>query len=307
MRVIANSTAMREVARRMERAARADCPVVIWGEEGSGKRFVAKQIHRHSRRSGAPLIIVRLPHPLTAEEDRACLLEDEQLIGTLGQPGKVAEAAGGTLLVDEITRFSPTTQAKLLGAAEGRGVFIGNGESTTSIDFRLMATTRFDPAESVRRGTLREDLHYRIGAVAIHTPPLRERGEDLPDLIDELLAELCAEHAIAVPAVEPEFVQNAADYSWPGNVAQLRRLLNAMLQADTANPLSAFRLHTALTETGRPTSGPDHASQVAPLARLERAAVLHALEVHEGNRTQAARSLGISVRTLQRKLRRWQA
>ncbi len=307
MRIIANSTAMREVARRIERAAAADCPVVLWGEEGSGKRFVAEQIHRRSRRSGAPLVTVRLPHPATATEDSACLLEDEQLFGTPELPGKVAEAAGGTLLVDEITGFSPTTQARLLGAAEGRGVFIGDGASTQSIDFRLMATTRYDPAESVRRGTLRKDLHYRIGAVAIHVPPLRERCEDLSELIGELLAELCAEYAISVPAVEPEFVRSAAEYSWPGNVAQLRRLLSATLQADAAGPFSALDLHTALAETARPASGPGRCSQVAPLARLEQAAVLHALEVHEGNRTQAARSLGISVRTLQRKLRRWQA
>ncbi len=300
MRVIANSTAMREVVRRMERAARADCPVVLWGEEGSGKRFVAEQIHRHSRRRGGPLIIVRLPYPLMPDNERVCLLEDEQLFGARENPGRLAEAAGGTLLVDEITRLSPTTQAKLLGAVEGRGAF------TESLDFRLMATTRFELAECVKRGTLREDLYYRIGVVMIRVPPLRERRDDLSDLIRELLAELSAERGIAVPAVEPEFVQAAVDYSWPGNGAQLRELLAAMLPAGAAHPLSATGLRTALAGTGESRPGTLSSPQVVPLERLERAAVLHALEVHEGNRTQAAKSLGISVRTLQRKLRRWQ-
>ncbi len=232
---------------------------------------------------------------------------EEELLGSLDAPGKVVEAAGGTLLVDEITRLSPIAQAKLLGAAEGRSVFAGNDASSEPIDFRLIATSRFDPAESVRRGALREDLHYRIGVVAIRVPPLRKRTEDLPDLIRALLAELCAKSGKAVPSVEPEFVQLAVEYSWPGNVTQLRDCLEAMMRAGDVPALSADRLRTELAEIGegRHELPPSHA--LAPLARLERAAVLHALEVHEGNRTQAARSLGISVRTLQRKLRRWHA
>ncbi len=306
MRVIANSTGMREVVRRMQRAARADCPVVLWGEEGSGKRFVAEQIHRHSRRSGGPLIVVRLPSPFLFPKERACQLEDELLFGSPEHPGRLAEAAGGTLLVDEITRLSPTTQAKLLAPAEGRGVFTGNGAFTQTLDFRLMATTRFELAECVKRGMLREDLYYRIGAVVIRVPPLRERRDDLAELIEEWLVPLSAERGLAVPAVEPDFVQAAVEYSWPGNVAQLRELLAAMLSAGGGYPLSGHGFRRALAGTGKCTPGTQAFPQVVPLESLERAAVLHALEVHEGNRTQAAKSLGISVRTLQRKLRRWQ-
>ncbi|MDZ7617840.1 MAG: sigma 54-interacting transcriptional regulator [Patescibacteria group bacterium] len=305
MRVIAHSTVMREVARRMERAALADCPVLIWGEEGSGRTFVAETIHTWSRRADGPLVIVRPRAPGGeggAQEPRA-----GELRGARGAPDGLAEAAGGTLLISEITELPRTAQASLLGAAEGRGAFADNDACSEHADFRLMATTRFDPAESVRRGTLREDLHYRIGVVAIHVPPLSERTEDLPELIRDLLTQQCDETGTPLPDIEPEFVQCAADYSWPGNVAQLRACLDAMMQAGDVHTLSAHRLQAAIAEVGECLPTSPASPHVITLARLERAAVIHALEVHEGNRTQAARSLGISVRTLQRKLRCWQA
>ncbi len=287
----------------MDRASMADCPVVIWGEEGSGKRFVAESIHRRSRRGSGPLVIVRSEAAAASTDGERRL--NEELFGTAQQPGKLAVAAGGTLLIDEITALSPTAQARLLGAAEGRAVFTPENASKELPDFRLMATTRFKLAESVKRGVLREDLHYRIGVVAIHVPPLRERPDDIPQLIGELVGELCTERGAAVPSVDPELVQFAVDYPWPGNVAQLYDCLEAMLRAGDTLSLGVGHLQAALAECGGGVAGTPATQQVANLARLERAAVLHALEVHEGNRTRAARSLGISVRTLQRKLRRW--
>lgn len=293
---------MREVVRRMQRAAQADCPVVIWGEAGTGKKFMAEVIHRRSRREGAPLVVFR-PTDLDATDGRS--LEDE-LFGNEREPGRLSEAEGGTCLIDEITDLPATAQAKLLAAAEGRDSFARAGAGQQPLDFRLMATTRLDPAESVWRGGLREDLHYRIGVVAIHMPPLRERREDLPELIQELLIALCANRAKTVPLVEPDLVQAALAHPWPGNVVQLRDCLEGMMLTGETSTLSADRLRITLAggRAGFPESR--SSEEVATLARLERAAVLHALDVHEGNRTQAARSLGISVRTLQRKLRRWQ-
>ena len=303
MRVIAHSKVMREVVRRMERAALADCPVLIWGEEGSGRTFVAETIHKWSRRAGGPLVIVRSRARWWGGGDDE---REGELQGARGEPDRLAEAAGGTLLISEITELPHTAQANLLGAAEGRGVFAGNDAFAERADFRLMATTRFDPAESVRRGTLREDLRYGIGVVAIHVPPLSERTEDLPELIRDLLTRRCAETGTAVPAIEPEFVQYAADYPWPGNVAQLRECLDAMMASGDVHTLSAHRLQATIAEVGECLPASPVSPQITTLAGLERAAVMHALEVHEGNRTQAAKSLGISVRTLQRKLRCWQ-
>ena len=303
MQTVDKSLAMREVARRIERASLADCPVVIWGEEGSGKRFAAKTIHRQSRRGSGPLVIVR-SETVAAGADSSQRM-DEELFGTAQQPGKLAWAAGGTLLIDEITALSPTAQARLLEAAEGRVLFTSQDASKHRPDFRLMATTRFKLTESVQRGVLREDLHYRIGVVAIHVPPLRERPDDMPHLIGELLTEICAERGTPVPAVDADLVQFALDYPWPGNVAQLRDCLETMVRAGDASSLGVHHMQAALAECAGGFAAASSTQQVATLSRLERAAVQHALDVHHGNRTRAARSLGISVRTLQRKLRRW--
>ncbi len=304
MRVIAHSKVMREVVRRMERAALADCPVLIWGEEGSGRKFVAETIHKWSRRANGPLVIVRARAQWWGGGDDEP--RESELQGARGEPDRLAEAAGGTLLISEITELPHTAQANLLGAAEGRSVFTGNDAFEEHADFRVMATTRFDPADSVRRGTLREDLRYRIGVVAIHVPPLSERTEDLPELIRDLLTKQCDETGTALPEIEPEFVRCAADYSWPGNVAQLRACLDAMVQAGDVHTLSARRLQATIAEIGECPPVSPVSPQITTLAGLERAAVIHSLEVHKGNRTQAAKSLGISVRTLQRKLRCWQ-
>ncbi len=294
---------MREVARRIERAGVADCPVVIWGEEGSGKRLVAEMIHRLSRRGRGPLVVVSAED--VPEDDGEGRFLEEQLFGTSMHAGRLVEAEGGTLVIDEITELPPTSQARLLGAAEGRNVSSPRHASEVPLDFRLIATTKFDLAESVRRGTLREDLHYRIGVVAIRVPPLRERRDDIPELIGDLLEELCADGGKPVPSVEPELMQYAADYFWPGNVGQLRDCLETMVCGGDARTLTVAHLRAALAESEGSFPGAPSSRKVATLARLERAAVVHALKVHEGNRTRAARSLGISVRTLQRKLQRW--
>lgn len=303
--MICKSIAMHDVARRIERAALADCPVLIWGEAGSGKRFVAQTIHRRSRRGGGPWVIV--PSPDAGTKGAPGPTAEVELFGTADRPGKLALAEGGTLLIEEITRLPRTVQAKLLHVMEGRRLFTPEDAARASIDFRLVATTRGDPAESVRRGTLREDLRYHLGVVTIHLPPLRERRDDIPDLILRLLAQMSSEAGTPVPRVEPQLMQFAADHPWPGNVAQLRDCIEIMVRESDAPTLSSQHLRAALAENGAPFRGAPSNEQVATLAGLERAAVLHALEIHEGNRTRAARSLGISVRTLQRKLRNWKS
>ena len=173
------------------------------------------------------------------------------------------------------------------------------------IDFRLIATTRHEIAESVAQGVLREDLYYRLAVVTIRIPPLRERQEDIPELVAHILNEMCAARDKPVPALDPELMQHLVERPWHGNGQELRDCLHALLGVGGSNVLSMSHLPPLWANRA---GGSDHASRgrhIDTLAELERAAVMHALKVHQGNRTQAAKSLGISVRTLQRKLRHW--
>lgn len=296
--LICKSVAMQEVARRMERAADADSPVLIWGEEGTGKKLVAETIHRNSRRGHKPLVMI------DAEESSNETL-NEECFGSADDEGKMAAAAGSTLLIDEITGLPRTAQARLLAAAERRhsSALTDSGEHT--VDFRLMATTRHDLSQSMGCGVVREDLLYRLTVITIRLPALRHRREDIPHLVYELLAERCAHHHNPVPAVEPELMEYLVDHPWPGNVSQLRACLDTMTAAQDVSILKFDHLRTLLPELGQPPKDFSSPERIATLPDLERAAVIRALKLHNGNRTRAAKALSISVRTLQRKLKHW--
>lgn len=297
-RLMCESTAMREVARRIERAAQADSPVLIWGEKGAGKKLVAEMIHRQSRRGDGPLVIV------STQKSPGQSAEDE-LFGTAEQPSRLVTAAGGTLLIDEITGLPPTGQAKLLCAAEGRYVAEIRDSARQPIDFRLMATTRNDLAESVERGAIREDLYYRLTVVTIRVPPLRERRKDIPCLVKQLVGELCGARDKPAPGVAPELMRYLVEHPWPGNGRELRRCLERMVLRNDAEVLEVDHLRASFSDDRRDSAGPFSPERIDTLAELERAAVMRALRAHQGNRTQAAKALGISVRTLQRKLKHW--
>jgi DNA-binding NtrC family response regulator len=294
--LILKSMAMLDVVRRIGRAAQVDSPVFIWGEKGVGKKLVAETIHCWSRRRPGPLVTV-------STESMTDPQLDEKLFGTSTQSGALTAANGGSLLVDGITGLSRRAQAKLLHAAED-GYFgrrsIGAGQAP---NFRLMATSPRKLSESVERGTVREDLYYWLSVVNIHVPPLRERKEDIPLLVQQVLGELCAARAKAVPDVEPELMRYLAERPWPGNAWELRECLEAMLETEETSSLGVRHLFPSRAQI---EGGP--ANQCGPgdtLAEVERTAITRALEAHHGNRTEAAKSLGISVRTVQRKLRQW--
>jgi DNA-binding NtrC family response regulator len=289
---------MLAVARRVERAARADCPVLISGVRGTGKKLVAEAIHRRSRRGLGPLVVI------DTERAEGRLPEDE-LFGTADRPGRLTAAEGGTLLVAEITGLSGTAQAKLLEAVEDRHLAHPTYSDDRKIDFRLMATTRYELSESVKHGTVRKDLHYRLGVVTIHVPPLRERREDIPLLVPHLLTELSRASGKPAPSVEPELMRYLVEHPWPGNGRQLRDCLETMMSEVNAKVLQMNHLPFRFVDRAGDFSDSPREGQIDTLAQLERAAVMRALRTHQGNRTQAANALGISVRTLQRKLKQW--
>jgi DNA-binding NtrC family response regulator len=297
--LICESTAMLDVRRRIARAAQVDSPVLIWGERGAGKKLVAEMIHRQSRRGQGPFVIVRPEHADSRELDR-------QLFGEAEQPGELAAAQGGTLLIDGITDVPRTSQARLLDVVEARDAERRDAEEHP-IDFRLMATACNELSASVRQGVVRQDLYYRLTVVTIHVPSLRERREDIPPLVQHMLGELCAVRGKSVPEVTPELMRYFAERSWHGNGGELRACLEAMLEAGDASVWGVNQLPPrSAVQPGRPGQAVLE-GRIDTLAEVERTAVTWALQAHQGNRTQAAKSLGISVRTLQRKLRQWGA
>lgn len=214
-------------------------------------------------------------------------------------------AQGGTLLIEEITGLPRTCQAKILVAAEGRRGGAPAHSDQQRIDLRVMATSRYEPAESVERGLVREDLYYRLAVVTIRVPPLRERREDIPFLVRDTLAELCEGPGKPVPAVEPELMRYLVEQPWPGNLPQLRHCLDAMLRGEHTAVLGMADLWASLSRADEDSPSSVSAGRIDTLADLEGDAVMRALEVCQGNRTKAAEALGTSARTLQRKLRQW--
>jgi len=296
--LVCKSGAMLEVARRIERAARADSPVLISGEEGTGKKLIAETIHRKSRRGNRALIVIH-----TRESSTEKL--NEEWFGSAADPGQLAAAAGSTLLIDEITGLPRIAQARLLAAAERRHSATLKNSDEHAVDFRLMATTCHDLSESMSHGAVREDLLYQLSVITIRAPSLRHRKEDIPHLVYDLMAPRCADQHRPVPSVEPDLMKYLVDHTWPGNVTQLRACLDTMVTVENTSVLKLEHLRALLPELEKSPSDFNSPQGIATLPELERAAVMRALKLHDGNRTRAAKSLSISVRTLQRKLKNW--
>jgi len=298
---------MLKVLDRIRRAAQVDSPVLIWGEEGTDKTLIAETIHRQSRRARRPFVVVRpkeTPEALVEEEMPGSPERPAEAVAPACR-GHLASAQGGTLLIDEITELPRTCQAKLLEAAEGRRSAGSEHSNGQQLEFRLMATTRHEPSESVERGAVRADLYYRLAVVTIRAPSLRERREDIPCLVRHFLAERSRQRDKPVPRVDPELMRYFVEHPWPGNVRQLRDWLNMMLLAEDPETLGVDHLRAAFSDPEPTPNDSLPEGRIGTLAELERAAVMQALKLCRGNRTHAAKALGISLRTLQRKLRQW--
>jgi DNA-binding NtrC family response regulator len=291
---------MREAIRRVERAAQVDSPVLIWGERGTGKTMAAELIHQQSGWAREPMVVM-------GTHSEASRLVEDALSGVGGAPreqGGASRSLSGSLLIEEITQLPSTLQARLLNMLEKRKKSHVTGDGQPGWNLRLIATSSQEPSQSVREGLLRKDLHYRL-ALEIHMPPLRERQEDLFALIQALLAAMGVDWDGSRDALHPQLAGFLKTYAWPGNVNQLRDYLQQVVQSeglfsDQQCPLG----HSAAADTWALNDGADHTS-LGTLNNLERAAISRALQAHAGNRTKAAKTLGISVRTLQRKLRQW--
>jgi len=305
-RMIGQSERMREVFDQIRKVSLSDSSVLIVGESGTGKELVASAIHENSRRRDKPFVAVNV----TALPDS--LIESE-LFGYVrgaftgavdSREGRFNAANHGTLFMDEIGDLPQALQPKLLRVLETHS-FAPVGSNTEShVDIRLIAATSRELTEMVQDGLFRIDLYHRLNVLTIELPPLRERPDDIPILVDHFLTDCAKRHLRDKPEVASELMEYLKGYEWPGNVRQLRNVIENMLVMGEEVILTLRNLPKYLS--GNPLSEQHLASKGnLNLQDLEKEAILSALKKSYGNRTHAAHTLGISVRTLQRKLKLW--
>lgn len=307
-KIIACSAVMHTVFDEIRRTAQADATVLVTGESGTGKELVAEAIHRHSRRRNGPFMAINMTAvPETLVESELFGHVEGAFTGAAGQrAGRFEAADGGTLFIDEIGDLKLTSQAKLLRVLENHHVTPVGSNENRKIDVRVIAATNRNLERMVAEGRFREDLYYRLNVISIALPPLRKRREDIPLLVDHFLDVLCNVNGKPRLTADPELIRFLESYDWPGNVRQLRNCIESMVILSRSLTLMVDDLPAMIRNSQQSLAPRFEMPQGLTLADMVKAAVLQTLDRLDGNRTQAAQSLGISVRTLQRKLKQWQ-
>ncbi len=294
---------MREVYRRIEKVAPTDVTVLIQGETGTGKELVAREIHRRSARSGGPFVAVNcaaIPEGLL-ESELFGHVKGAFTGAVSSRPGRFQAASGGTLFLDEIGEMPPSLQVKLLRAIQERVVQRVGEARPEPVDIRVVAATNRNLEEDVKTGRFREDLYYRLNVVAIHLPPLRERGEDVTVLARWFLQRYAAEFESRARGFAAGAVVAIRKYRWPGNIRELEnRVKKAAVLADgpfvTAEDLDLGR---------------EELEPAVPLAQaideFRRRYISDVLERNAGNRTKTAKELDVDPRTIFRHLEKLEA
>ena len=306
--LIGSSAPMQACYDLIGRVAPTDASVIVVGESGTGKELVAETIHRLSGRKEQAFVA------LNCGAVSPTLIESELFGHERGSftgaskehRGFFERAHGGTLFLDEISEMPMESQVRLLRVLEtGRVVRVG-GEDDIAIDIRVIAATNRPPDEAVEAGKLREDLLYRLGVFPIHLPPLRDRGSDIVLLAEHFLAELNQAEGTARRFTREALVR-LRRHGWPGNVRELK---NAVHRATILADEDIEAEHLPLASSAAPECGPDSSMRVAigtTVADAERRLILATLAEHGGNKERSARTLGISLKTLYNKLKRYQA
>jgi two-component system nitrogen regulation response regulator GlnG len=323
--LIGRSPAMQEIYRIIARLTQADLTVMISGESGTGKELVARALHDYGKRRNGPFVAINMAAiPRDLIESELFGHEKGAFTGAIARRiGKFEEADGGTLLLDEISEMDIRLQAKLLRAIQEREIERVGAETPVGVDVRLLAATRHDLAALVKAGTFREDLYYRLHVVSLRLPPLRERRQDVPALVDHFLRTLPAKHGRGPVGIDASAQAALLAYDWPGNIRELENVLERALVLAAHDVLTKDDLPleiAAALESGVATGlapgvapgagpgappSPEARATLLPLEEVERLHVLRVLDAVDGNREEAARVLGISRRTLSRMARRW--
>ncbi len=310
--IIGHSTALKEVIDRVKLVAPSKATILIEGESGTGKELIAQAIHQASPRARGPVVTV---HCAALSEN---LLESEIFGHERGaftganerRIGRFESADGGTLFLDEIGEISASTQVKLLRFLENRTIERVGGSKSLELDVRLVAATNRNLEEMVKEGKFREDLYFRLNVVRILMPPLRDRPDDVPLLIAHYLKSLSAENQLPLLTLEPGAMHTLQNYGWPGNIRELRNFCENVVVLHRGGSLSEYDLDPRFRGAAASASESDSAGEAAAANPLsieenEKRLLRESLIKARGNRTKAAALMGISRRTLHRKLVQW--
>jgi DNA-binding NtrC family response regulator len=304
--VVGRSKTMDKVMDIVKRVAATESTVLISGESGTGKELLAREIHNHSLRKNAPFVVV----------DCGALVEtlfESELFGHVKgsftgahetKHGRFEVANGGTIFLDEISNISLNIQAKLLRVIQEREVTRIGSTKPIKVDVRILAATNQELADLVRKEKFREDLFYRLSVVPIHLPPLRERKEDIPLLVKHFLGKYNKRTRKNINSISPEVKRALMEYDWPGNIRELENTVERAVVLSKGNEIELESLIYHGISIGSSLFDPA-AGRCKPLDEVEKEYIKAVLQAHYGNKSKAARILGIDRKTLAAKLKKF--
>ena len=310
--IVGESPQMREILEMVQQVAPARTTVLITGESGTGKELIAKAIHNLSPRSKQPLVTVHCAGlPLTLLESELFGHEKGAFTGAHERRiGRVEQAQGGTLFLDEIGEIDATIQVKLLRFLGERTFERLGSNKTLTADVRLVAATNKDLEQLVKAGNFREDLYFRLKVLKIHLPPLRERKGDVPLLAQSFLREFARENNKPVTDISHEAMDALMAYSWPGNIRELRTAMEHAVVLCRTDKIAWRDLPPDIRDNSSKLaagfSGINLKQPPTSVEDAEKQLIVRVLKECGGNRTEAAKKMGISRRTLHRKLNQYQ-
>jgi DNA-binding NtrC family response regulator len=301
------SPAMRSLVHRIAQVSPTSSTVLILGESGVGKELVAKAIHYNSPRRLRPYLAINCAAlPANLIESELFGHERGSFTGAVGRSrGKFETADGGTILLDEIGEMDGPTQVKLLRVLEEREFMRVGGTKNIRVDVRVLAATNADLQRRIEDGSFREDLYFRLKVITLPVPPLRERAEDIPTLVQVFLDSLCSANRIAPKSLSSEALLAFQRYSWPGNVRELKNLLESLVVTVPGRQIDLQELPPAVRGERAVEKSLPRLQGGTTMREMERDLIRETLVRTEGNRTRAARLLQIGVRTLQRKIKEY--
>jgi len=311
--ITGESPAVQNLLKNIHKLARNQAPVFIHGESGSGKERVAKMIHQQGSRSNAPFV------PVNCGAIPAELMESEffgHLKGSFtgahsDKEGLFQAANGGTLFLDEIAELPLNMQVKLLRVIQEKAVRAIGASQESPVDVRILSASHKNLVDLVAKGSFREDLYYRINVIELTIPSLRERKEDIPEFVNQLLSSLSNKMGMEKPSIDNAAMEALIDYPYPGNVRELENILERAIALSDDNSINIEDLHLKTTrEPIEQESTTETTTPAAPivdpmdLAGQERQSIMQALEQTRWNKTAAAKLLGLSLRQLRYRLQK---
>lgn len=304
--IVARSSKMQEVLAVVDRVAPSNSTVLLGGETGAGKDMIARAIHQHSRRSSGPFVKINCAAiPENLLESELFGYERGAFTGAISaKPGKFELADKGTIFLDEIGDVPPAIQVKLLRVLQEREFERLGGTKTLKVDVRLVAATNRDLRAALEQGTFREDLYYRLNVVPINIPPLREHKEDIPDLVRYFLDRFAGEAGKQIKSLTPAALKILMGFHWPGNVRELENIIERAVALSSGPEIDAPDVQLDLSPPKPLANG--SASPFPPpgmtLEQFEDEIIRESLRRAGGNKSQAARQLGLSRNALRYRL-----